>query len=361
MVDIRRMKKQNPKLKAQLLLGFLVFWTGCGAPRDIINLTGHTMGTTFSIKIIPAESFNNYQKLELGIDSVLEAVNQKMSIWDPNSEISKFNRNRSTDPIPVSAQLFEVVESAMSLSEKTDGAFDITVFELMGLWGFGPAPKNGMPTDEEINKVLERTGWGQIKLLDNSIIKLNPKIKIDLNAIAKGYGVDQVFEYLRSLVYTDVFVEIGGEVRCSGKNQYNKSWSLGIEDPEHGASLDRDLAGVVVLDDRAMATSGNYQNFVDFGGEVLGHTINPKSGKPIITDVLSVTVLAESCMMSDSWATTLMTMDFKTGEKLVRSEKDLDVIWIIERSDASRRICSTKNIKVEDSIYEIINYQNLPQ
>ena len=257
MVDIPRMKKQNPKLKAQLLLGFLLFWIGCGAPRNINNFTGHTMGTTFSIRIIPAGSFNNYQKLELGIDSVLEAVNQKMSTWDPNSEISKFNRSRSTDPIPVSAQLFEVVESAVSLSEKTDGAFDITVFELMSLWGFGPAPKKGMPTDEEINKVLERTGWDQIKLLDNSIKKLNPKIKIDLNAIAKGYGVDQVFHYISSLGYTDLFVEIGGEVRCSGKNQYNKFWSLGIEDPEHGASLDQDLAGVVVLEDKATATSGN--------------------------------------------------------------------------------------------------------
>ena len=201
MVDISSMKKQNPKLKAQLLLGFFLFWSGCGVPRDITNFTGHTMGTTFSIKIIQTGSFNNYQKLELGIDSVLEAVNQKMSTWDPNSEISKFNRNRSTDPIPVSVQLFEVVESAMSISEKTNGAFDITVFELMGLWGFGPAPKNGMPTDEEISKVLKRTGWDQIKLLDNSIKKLNPKIKIDLNAIAKGYGVDQVSHYILSLIH----------------------------------------------------------------------------------------------------------------------------------------------------------------
>ena len=355
MVDIPRIKKQNPKLKAQLLLGFLLFWTGCGSPRDITNFTGHTMGTTFLIKIIPTGSYNNYQKLELGIDSVLEAVNQKMSTWDPNSEISKFNLIRSTDVIPVSAQLFKVVESGMTLSEKTDGAFDITVFELMGLWGFGPAPKKGMPTDEEINIVLERTGWDQIRLLDKNIKKLNPKIKIDLNAIAKGYGVDQVFHYLSSLGYNDVFVEIGGEVRCSGKNQYNKSWSLGIEDPEHGASLDRDLAGVVILDDRAMATSGNNQNFVDFGGDVLGHTIDPKLGKPIITDVLSVTVLAESCMIADGWATALMTMDFETGKKLVHSESDIDVIWIIEKPSASRKIGSTKNIKLEDSIYEIIN------
>ena len=355
MVDISSMKKQNSKLKAQLLLGFFLFWSGCGVPRDITNFTGHTMGTTFSIKIIPAGSYNNYQKLELGIDSVLEAVNQKMSTWDPNSELSKFNRIRSTDVIPVSAQLFEVIESGMTLSEKTDGAFDITVFELMGLWGFGPAPKKGMPTDEEIKKVLERTGWDQIRLLDNNIKKLNPKIKIDLNAIAKGYGVDQVFHYLSSLGYTDVFVEIGGEVRCSGKNHYNKFWSLGIEGPEHGASLDRDLAGVVILDDRAMATSGNYQNFVDFGGDVLGHTIDPKLGKPIITDVLSVTVLAESCMIADGWATALMTMDFETGKKLVHTEDDIDVIWIIERPGTSRKMGSTKNIKVQDSIYEIIN------
>ena len=332
-------------------MGFLLFWTGCNAPRDIIIFTGNTMGTTFIIKIISAQPFKNYQNLEIGIDSVLEAVNQQMSTWDPNSELSRFNRNKSINPIPVSSQLFEVVESAMSVSEKTNGAFDITVFELMGLWGFGPSPKDGIPTDKEIEKVLSNTGWEQVKLLENDIKKLNPNIKIDLNAIAKGYGVDQVFHYISSLGYTDVFVEIGGEVRCSGKNKYNKSWSLGIEDPEHGVSLDRDLAGVVVLEDRATATSGNYRNFLDFDGEILGHTINPKSGIPLKTDVLSVTVLAESCMMADAWATVLMTMDFKTGKKLVRSEKGLDVIWIIKRPDASRKIISTKNIKVADSIY----------
>ena len=351
MIGIRRTNKQNQKLKAQLLLGFLVLWTGCSAPREIINFTGNTMGTTFAIKIISSKSFNSYQKLEIGIDSILEKVNQQMSIWDPNSEISKFNRNKSIDPISVSSQLFEVVERAISVSEKTNGAFDITVYDLMGLWGFGPDPKSGIPTDEEIKIVLTNTGWEQIKLIDNSIKKLNPNVKIDLNAIAKGYGVDQVFHYISSLGYTDVFVEIGGEVRCSGKNQYNKFWSLGIEDPEHGVSLDRDLAGVVVLEDRATATSGNYRNFLDFDGEILGHTINPKSGIPLKTDVLSVTVLAESCMMADAWATALMTMDFKTGKKLVRSEKGLDVIWIIKRPDASRKIISTKNIKVADSIY----------
>ena len=171
MVDIPRMKKQYPKLKAQLLLGFLVLWTGCSAPREIINFTGNTMGTTFAIKIISSKSFNSYQKLEIGIDSILEKVNQQMSIWDPNSEISRFNRNKSINPISVSSQLFEVVESAMSVSEKTNGAFDITVFELMGLWGFGPSPKDGIPTDKEIEKVLSSTGWEQVKLLENGIKK----------------------------------------------------------------------------------------------------------------------------------------------------------------------------------------------
>ena len=147
------MKKQIRQLKAQLVLGFLVFWTGCNLPRDIIIFTGHTMGTTYTIKIISAQPFNNYQNLEIGIDSVLESVSQQMSTWEPNSELSRFNRNKSKKPIPVSSQLFDVVESAISISEKTNGAFDITVFELMGLWGFGPSPKDGIPTDKDLSLI----------------------------------------------------------------------------------------------------------------------------------------------------------------------------------------------------------------
>ena len=354
MIGIRRTNKQNQKLKAQLLLGFLVLWTGCSAPREIINFTGNTMGTTFAIKIISSKSFNSYQKLEIGIDSILEKVNQQMSIWDPNSEISKFNRNKSIDPISVSSQLFEVVERAISVSEKTNGAFDITVYELMGLWGFGPDPKSGIPTDEEIKIVLTNTGWEQIKLIDNSIKKLNPNVKIDLNAIAKGYGVDQVFNFIRSLGYMDIFVEIGGELRCSGKNRWNKPWRVGIENPDLIGTPLRELSGVITVEDRSMATSGNYRNILNIGGEIIGHTISTKLGKPIQTNVISVTVFAESCMMADGWSTALMIMDYKSGKELIRSEKDLDVIWIIERSDASRRFGITKEIKIEDSIYEII-------
>ena len=348
------MKKQIRQLKAQLVLGFLVFWTGCNLPRDIIIFTGHTMGTTYTIKIISAQPFNNYQNLEIGIDSVLESVSQQMSTWEPNSELSRFNRNKSKKPIPVSSQLFDVVESAISISEKTNGAFDITVFELMGLWGFGPSPKDGIPTDKEIKKALSSTGWEQINLLDNGIKKLNPNIKIDLNAIAKGYGVDQVFNFIKGLGYRDIFVEIGGELRCFGKNQNNKSWRIGIDNPNIGAYSSNEIAGVIIMDNRSLATSGNYRNFVDIDGEIIGHTINPKLGKPIQTDVLSVTVLAESCINADGWATALMTMDYESGIEIVRAEKDLDVIWIVERFDTSRRITRTKGVKIEDSIYEII-------
>ena len=131
MIGIRRTNKQNQKLKAQLLLGFLVLWTGCSAPREIINFTGNTMGTTFAIKIISSKSFNSYKKLEIGIDSILEKVNQQMSIWDPNSEISKFNRNKSIDPISVSSQLYEVVERANMDKILKEQKFQISQYQLL--------------------------------------------------------------------------------------------------------------------------------------------------------------------------------------------------------------------------------------
>ena len=150
--------------------------------------------------------------------------------------------------------------------------------------------------------------------------KLNPKIKFDTNAIAKGYGVDQILNFIRGLRYKDVFVEIGGELRCSGKNQQNKFWRIGIDNPNIGDYPSKEFAGVIIIDNRSLATSGNYRNFVNIDGEIIGHTINPKLGKPIQTNVLSVTVLAESCMNADGWATALMTMDYEAGKEIVRSE-----------------------------------------
>ena len=340
--------------RTQILLGFLLVWMGCSSPRDIIIISGQTMGTTYSIKIIHVGLFEAQKKIEQGIDSILTEVNRKMSTWDSNSEISRFNQNQTDSPIPVSPEFFQVVNMAQAISRKTNGAFDVTVFDLMSLWGFGPNPKSGMPTHEEIEKVLSFTGYEKIMIDKKSLIKQHPSTKLDLNAIAKGYAVDEVFHFLLSKGFTDLFVEIGGEVQCSGRNQRNKYWSIGIENPSGGNKPDRMFAAIVYSDGGAVATSGNYQNFVNINGEILGHTLNPKTGYPIQTNVLSVTVLSNLCMVADAWATALMVMDYETGLKKVLENPDLKAIWILDNKDGSRRVARSDGAKIEDSIYGII-------
>jgi len=340
--------------KAQLLLGFLVCLIGCSQQRELVNFSGLTMGTSYSIKAILLDKNRNTQNLQKGIDSILFSLDRQMSTWDPNSEISQFNFTHSIEPYSTSKSFRVVVKAALDISEKTDGLFDITVFDLMGLWGFGPDPNSGMPGQKQVETVLSYTGYEKISVTDKAVIKEHPETKLDLNAITKGYAVDEVFHFLQSKGFTDLFVEIGGEVKCSGRNQLNKFWSIGIENPSGGNMSNQIFAGIVYLDDGAVATSGNYRNFVDLNGKILGHTINPKTGYPIQTNVLSVTVLSNSCMIADAWATALMVMDYETGLKRVTENADIKAIWILDKKDGSRYIAKSVGTKIDDSIYEII-------
>ena len=313
------------------------------------------MGTTYSIKAIPIEKNMDTQILKIGIDSVLFSLDKQMSTWDPNSEISQFNLTHSTEPYAISESFRMVVKEALDVSEKTDGFFDITVFDLMGIWGFGPDPNSGIPDQKQIETTLSFTGHEKINVTEKTIIKKHPETKLDLNAIAKCYAVDQVFHFIKYRGYTDLFVEIGGEVQCSGRNQLNKYWSIGIENPSGGNKSNQVFAAIVYSNGGAVATSGNYRNFIELDGEILGHTINPKTGYPIQTNVLSVTVLSNTCMVADAWATALMVMDYETGLKKVTENPYIKAVWILDKKDGSRVVAKSVGVKIDDSIYEIIS------
>ena len=339
------------QLKALLFLGFLFLWMACSSPLKLYTFSGQTMGTTYSVKIVSENSVIDHGKIQKGIDSVLTLVNQHLSIWDPNSEISQFNQNRQQVLIVVSPHLRNVISKSLEISEATKGAFDITVFDLMSLWGFGPNPKEGLPTDAQIEELKNRTGYQNIILEPKGVRKLNPDLKLDVNAIAKGYGVDQVFEWILEQGFESVFVEIGGEVRCAGKNQNGQHWRVGIIDPEISASPGEELSAVVNLDGKAMATSGNYRNFIEINGQILGHTIDPRTGYPVETDVLSVSVITNSCMEADGWATALMVLNFEEGNKLVSDRKELNALWIVETMDGQRKIEKTEGFIIENPKY----------
>ena len=349
-----RLTKTICIFKAQLLLGFLLFITGCDHGKSVLLIEGESMGTTYSIKVVDDLERLSMFNVKMIVDSILIQVNKQMSTWDPNSEISKFNRWQSTEPYKVSKSFLRVVENALVVSEETGGMFDITIYDLMSLWGFGPSPKLSIPNKSTIESVLSYTGYDNINCDQNQLIKKNQNTKLDLNSIAKGYGVDIVFNSLKDLGFKNIFVEIGGEIRLAGFNEKNIIWTVGLENPSDSSlENNRPFFGVIKNDLCAIATSANYRNIVDIDGTVLGHTINPKTGFPIQTDVLSVTVIAEKCMIADAWATALMTLSYKSGLELVKEQENMDVIWTIISPADEIKIAVKGNQNIIDPIYPI--------
>mgnify|MGYP001219046375 CR=1 FL=1 len=222
----------------------------------------------------------NTNDIKSKVDSVLNRFNTVFSTWDYDSEISLFNRALDTNGIIISEDLKNVINRSLSISNKTNGHFDITVFDLMSFWGFGPKPYKKPINLDRVDSILNYTGYKFLKLDKNILTKKHPLLKIDLNSIAKGYGVDKIFNYLVGQNFKDIFVEIGGEVRAIGKNPKRSFWKIGIEDPHENAKTKKSFAGIVELNNKSMATSGNYRNFIKYKNEVLGHTINPTTGMP---------------------------------------------------------------------------------
>ena len=355
MIALASKYSYSNSLKAQLMLGFLLFFIRCADIENQYTISGNTMGTTYLVKIITPD--NNYEigSIEKSIDSLLIQLNKQMSTWDPESEISQFNSWNSKVPFAVSNDFLNVVKKSITISKNTGGLFDPTVFDLMSLWGFGPNPRSGFPDMEDVNRVLEHTGIGQIEITDSVLVKRNKRCKLDLNAIAKGYGVDKTFNLLNQKGFKNIFVEIGGEVKCSGKNIKNKNWSIGIEDPSDDGNYEKKISAIISVPNGAIATSGNYRNIVDLDGEILGHTINPQTGFPIQTDVLSVSVLSNSCMESDAWATALMAMNHQTGFALVENQSNINAVWIlVDNYDGKRYFSMSGDIDIKKMIYPLM-------
>lgn len=293
------------------------------------------MGTTYQLKYVSPNGLTVPAVLKVGIDSVLIEVNRQMSTYIPDSEISWFNRSESTEPITVGEEFYYVVNRALYWSQKSNGAFDITVFPLLYLWGFGPGDTgvpDQFPDSSTINRRMSHVGYEKIRTEKSSIVKLDPYISIDLNAIAKGFGVDAVFDYLESQNVSDMMVEIGGEVRVKGKNLQAKQWAIAIERPKLSAEREEGFDWVINLDNQAMATSGDYRNYFEIDGEIYSHEIDPRTGYPSQSGIASATVTAPTCTDADALATALMVMSITDGLELVESLPEVEAFLIIRET-----------------------------
>ncbi|MBN1543103.1 FAD:protein FMN transferase [candidate division KSB1 bacterium] len=300
-------------------------------PRPLWTANGQTMGTTYQIKAFVADSVDQH-RLENGIEEILFSVNQQMSTWIDSSVISRFNRSNQTGWFYVSDAMARLFAQALSVSAKSTGAFDITVAPLVDLWGFGSGSgdRGGIPSEAEIQYARARVGYHmlQVRAEPPAIRKLNRDLRCDLGAIAKGYAVDRVAEFLESAAVEAFFVEIGGEVRTCGAGPHNGKWHIGIASPRQEGGIQR----ILRLTDASVATSGDYMNYFENDGVRYSHTIDPRTGRPIAHRLGSVTVVHPSCLYADAMATAIDVLGPIEGYQLAVRE-NLAALLIVRDGD----------------------------
>lgn len=330
------------KTKRKVLWGLLGLVFSCSPHSSLVDnrARGSALGTSYNITYLSDREVD-FQK---EIDSVFEAVNQSMSTYRPDSDISRINRGDST--VVIDHMFKDVFLLSKEINSLTNGYFDPTVGVLVNAWGFGPGQELVMDSIK-VDSLLEYVGFNKVSLTPtNRIRKLNPAIYFDFNAVAKGYAIDRLAVLLDQKGIQDYLVEVGGEVVAKGENRIKeKQWTVGIEDPQEENS--RDLKTVIQLKDRALASSGNYRKFrVD---EVTGkryvHTIDPKTGYTKNSNVLGASVLANTCAKADAYATAFMAMDLDESIKLLVQQKEIEAYIIYVDTDGKIKEFITDGFK----------------
>ena len=288
---------------------------------------GATMGTSYSVKFVGVKS--QIKGLQNGVDDRLVDINDAMSTYIDDSELNRFNEDFQSDWFDASPPLKEVVSMALEVSEQSQGAFDITVGPLVDLWGFGPMDRpEEVPNNDILSAVFRDVGYQAVVVGDQGLKKSEPR-RLDLAAIAKGYGVDVIAEYLQSQGVDNFLVEIGGEMRLGGVKPGDKIWQIAVETP---ATSQRDAFKIMPLTNAGVATSGDYRNYFEVEGVRYSHTIDPATGYPITHNLASATVVHESCAMADAWATAMMVMGVEKSLAVAEAQ-DL-AVYLIEKTDA---------------------------
>lgn len=314
-----------------VFVGALLLGACSKAPETdnkVFSFSGSTMGTVYAVKIVTAGRVDIARLEEAGLQQTvsreLEKLNRIFSTYDPTSELSRLNSKQTLQALPISAQLASVLNVAQDVSRLSNGAFDVTIGPLVNLWGFGP---NLRPNFEEIeaqlSTVMPLVGNQHYRINAGSsqIEKSKPGLSLDLSGLAKGYAVDVIFELLQQQGSRHLMVEIGGEVRAAGRKPNGEPWQIGIEKPVAGRRV---IAWQLALVDRAMASSGDYRNFVDHEGSRYSHLIDPRTGWPVKFRNINVTVLHRQTMYADAWATALTILGQKQGLK-VAEQNDIAV------------------------------------
>jgi thiamine biosynthesis lipoprotein len=290
-----------------------------------LYLTGEAQGTYYAITYYDDQMRN----LQHEVDSIFKAFDLSASVYLKESVISRVNRNDSS--VLTDAVFDTVFMKAREVSEKTDGAFDITVMPLVNAWGFGFAKKSTVPM-AVVDSLLNLVGYQKVTLANGKVIKENQAMMIDYNAIAQGYTSDLIGNFLESKGIVNYLIDVGGEVLGKGKKPDGNYWKVGIEKPAVDSVSTREIQTTVELKDKALATSGNYRKYYIEGGQKYSHTIDPKTGYPVRHSVLSVSVIADECMTADAYATAFMVMGLDKTKAFISQNKGLEVYVIFDEN-----------------------------
>ena len=311
------------------LIAFVVVFGACQNEIKIQRAQGDALGTTYSI--LYADIKANESVLD-SIDAIFLRMNQSMSTYWPSSIISEINRGEA---VVTDADFKTVFRASKLVWEQTNGYFDPTVGALVNAYGFGPEKPLAKIDTKTVDSLLNITGFQRVSLVgDGSVVKENKSIFFDFNAIAKGYTVDALATMLASLGYEQYLVEVGGELFAAGINPEKEiPWRVAIDHPEQQNT--RAFIATLALQNQGLASSGNYRKFrTDAAGNNYVHTINPKTGKPVKTAILSTSVLAPNTMLADAYATALMAMPFEKGKALIDSLSEVEAIWVLAVKDS---------------------------
>ena len=291
----------------RLIVATLIVFTliSCGR-LEYKKSAGKMFGTYYAI------TYQAREDLTQGMREVMGRVNKSLSTFDSSSVISKVNANK---PVVLDTLFINMFNKAQEISAITDGAFDITVAPLVNAWGFGfdPSSDKKWLSASQVDSIMQFVGYKKVWIEDSTLVKADPRVQLDASAIAKGYGCDLVAEYLRSQGCENFMVDIGGELVVSGVSPRGTKWRVGVSKPEN--TSEATVAEVMEITNCAVATSGNYRQFYYTEDGMVGHTIDPRTGRPAVNNIVSATIIAPTCMEADAFATAAMVVSDSTTIK----------------------------------------------
>jgi thiamine biosynthesis lipoprotein len=329
------------KFRCFLFLAILLWISSCKpvSKGEYYPVQGFTQGTTYSITY----QHPTLSDLHEEIDSILRVFDSSLSSYDSTSIISSVNINA---PNVLTDSMFRTVfRESSRVYQVTGGAFDITLAPLINAWGFGPGQQQDVDS-ALVDSLLQYVGMDKISLVGDRVLKTNPHVRLNVNAIAQGYSVDVVASYLEDLGCKNYMVEIGGEIKTRGMNPKGNFWRIGVDRPELGSMIPgKQLQVIISMHNRSLATSGNYRKFYEKDGVMITHSIDPATGYPKASNLLSVSILTDKCMTADAYATACMVMGLEKAKVFIENQRGVDAYFIYGDEFGNYQVWHTDGIK----------------